>query len=46
MLKGLEKHHENKEQGQTKHDTPHGINSKAKQNKNNTGTTALGRSVA
>ena len=46
MLKGMTKH-EDKEQGRSlKHDAPRSINHKATQNKNNTGTTALERSVA
>ena len=31
---------------ETKHEVPHSVNHKAKQNKNNTRTTALERSVA
>ena len=42
MLKRLTKH-ENKEQGETKHEAPRSINHKALQNKNSTGTTALER---
>ena len=46
MFKGMKKH-VNKEQGKTlKHEAPRSINQKATQNKNNTGTTALERSVA
>ena len=46
MLKGMKKH-EDKEHGNTlKYKTPRSINHKATQNKNNTGTTALERSVA
>ena len=45
MLKGPKKH-EDKEQGKTKHEAPGSINHKATQNKNNTGTTALERSIA
>ena len=46
MLKGMTKH-EDKEQVKTsKHEAPRSINYKATQNKNNTGTTALERSVA
>ena len=45
MLKGMTKH-EDKEHGKTlKHEASSNINHKATQNKNNTGTTALGRSV-
>ena len=45
MLKGLTKQEYN-EQGKNKHEAPSSINHKATQNKNNTGTTALERSVA
>ena len=45
MLKELKKH-EDKEQGKAQHEAPHSINHKATRNKNNTGTTALERSVA
>ena len=46
MLKGKTKH-EDKEHGKTlKHEASGSINHKATQNKNNTGTTALERSVA
>ena len=46
MLKGMTKH-EDKELGKNlKHETPCSINHRATQNKNNTGTTALERSVA
>ena len=45
MLKELKKH-EDKEQGKTQYEVPHSINHKATQNKNNTRTTALERSVA
>ena len=46
MLNGMTKH-EDKEHGKTlKHETPHSLNHKATQNKNNTGTIALERSVA
>ena len=45
MLKGL-KNHEDKEEGKTKQEASHTINHKTTQNKNNTGTTALERSVA
>ena len=45
MLKGKKKH-EDKEQGKTlKDEAPRSINHKATQNKNNTRTTALERSV-
>ena len=44
MLKGLTKY-EDKEQGKTEHEAPNSINHKSLQNKNNTGTTALERSV-
>ena len=44
MLKGQEKHIV-KEQGKTKHETPHSVNYRASKNKNNIGTTALERSV-
>ena len=41
------KKHEDKEQGKTLiHEAPRSINHNATQNKNNTGTTALERSVA
>ena len=43
MLKGLK--HENKEEGKTQHETPSSKNHKAIQNKNNSRTTALKRSV-
>ena len=43
----ITKKHEDKEQGKTlKHEAPRSMNHKATQNKNNTGTTALERSVA
>ena len=45
MLKGLEQH-ENKEQGESQHETPRIKHHKAIQNKNNTRTTALERSVS
>ena len=45
MLKGLKKH-EDTEQGKTKHEAARSINHKATQNKNNTGTSILERSVA
>ena len=46
MLKGMTKQ-EDKEHGKTpKHEAPLSINHKVTQNKNNTGTTALERSVA
>ena len=46
MLKGMTKH-EDKEHNKTlKHEARHSINHKATQNKNNTETTALERSVA
>ena len=45
MLKGLKKH-EDKEQGKTEYEVPRSISHKATQNKNNTGTTTLERSVA
>ena len=46
MLKGMTKH-KDKEYGKAlKHEAPRGINHKATQNKNNTGTTVLERSVA
>ena len=46
MLKGMTKH-EDKEHGKTsKHEAPRSIKHKAIQNKNNTGTIALERSVA
>ena len=46
MLKGMKKHEDN-EQGKTlKFEAPCSINHKATHNKNNTGTTALERSVA
>ena len=44
MLKGQKKHID-KEQGKTKHEAPRSVNYRATQNKNNTGTTALVRSV-
>ena len=44
MLKGQKKHID-KEQGKTKHEAPRNVNYRATQNKNNTGTTALDRSV-
>ena len=44
MLKGQKKHID-KEQGKTKHEAPRGANYRARQNKNNIGTTALERSV-
>ena len=45
MLKWLKKH-EDKEQDKTKHEASSSINHKATQNKNNTETTALERTVA
>ena len=45
MLKRTEKH-KNKEHDKTKHDTPRSKKHKATQNKNNTSTTALDRSIA
>ena len=46
ILKGMKKH-EDKEHGKTlKYEVPRSINHKATQNKNNTGTIALERSVA
>ena len=45
MLKGLKKHEE-KEKDKSKHEAPRSINHKAAQDKNNTETTALERSVA
>ena len=46
MLKGMKKH-EDKEHGKSlKHEVSRSINPKATQNKNNTVTTALERSVA
>ena len=46
MLKGKKKY-EDKEHGKTlKQEAPRSINHKATQNKNNTGTTALERSVS
>ena len=46
MLKGMKKQEDN-ELGKTlKHEVPRSINHKATQNKNNTRTTALERSVA
>ena len=46
MLKGMKKH-EDKEQGKTiKHEALRSVHHKATQNKNNTRTTALERSVA
>ena len=44
MLEGQKKHID-KEQGKTKHEAPRRVNYRATQNKNNTGTTALERSV-
>ena len=44
MLKELKKH-DDKEQGKTKHEAPRSIHHKVTHNKNNTGTTALERSV-
>ena len=37
--------HIDKEQGKTKHEAPRSVNYRATENKNNIGTTALGRSV-
>ena len=45
MLKGQKKHID-KEQGNTKHEAPRNVNNRATQNKNNTGTTDLERSLA
>ena len=44
MLKG-QKTHIDKEWGKTKHEAPRSVKNRATQNKNNIGTTALGRSV-
>ena len=44
MLKEQKKHID-KEQGKTKHEAPRSVNSRAAQNKNDIGTTALERSV-
>ena len=44
MLKDQKKHID-KEQGKTKHEAPRSVNYRAKQNKNNIGTSALERSV-
>ena len=44
MLKGQKKHID-KEQCKNKHEVPRSVNYRATQNKNNTGTTALERSV-
>ena len=44
MLKGQKKHID-KEQGKTKHEAPRSVNYRATQNKNNSETTALDRSV-
>ena len=44
MLKGQKKHTD-KEQGKTKHEAPRNVNYRATQNKKNSGTTALKRSV-
>ena len=44
MLKKQKKHID-KEQGNTKYETPRYVNYRATQNKNNIGTTALERSV-
>ena len=44
MLKGQKKHID-KEQGKTIYEAPSSVNYRAKQNKNNIGTTALERSV-
>ena len=40
-----QKKHIDKEQGKTKHEAPRSVNYRATQNKNNSGTTALERSV-
>ena len=46
MLKGMTKYKDN-EYGKTlKHEAPRSINHNATKNKNNTGTTALERSIA
>ena len=44
MLK-TQKKHIDKEQGETKHETPRSVNYRATQNTNNIGTTALERSL-
>ena len=46
MLKGMTKHKDKEYWKALKHEAPRGINHKATQNKNNTGTTVLERSVA
>ena len=44
MLEGQKKH-KDKEQGKTKHEAPRSVNYRGTQNKNNTETTALERSL-
>ena len=46
MLKWKTKHEDKEHEKTLKHEAPRSINDKAKQNKNNIGTTALERSVA
>ena len=46
MLKEMAKHEDKEHRETSKHEAPLSINHKATQNKNNTGTTALERSVA
>ena len=46
MLKGMKKHEDKEHVTTLKHEAPRSINHKATQNKNNTGTIALERSVA
>ena len=46
MLKGIKKHEDKEHEKTLKHEAPRSISHKATQNKNNTGTTALERSVA
>ena len=46
MLKGMKKHEDKEHVTTLKHEAPRSINHKATQNKNNTGTIAIERSVA
>ena len=46
ILKGMTKHMDKEHMNTLKHKAPRSINHKATQDKNNTGTTALERSVA
>ena len=46
MLKGMKRHEDKEHRKTLNHEAPRSLNHIATQNKNNTGTTALERSVA